>query len=103
MPHLWRLGSQVLRKVQFPVVLPALFASLRIAAPLAMIGALLAEWLATGNGLGYLMPRSMISFNNDQLWTAVFLVTAYSVALYSVFGAVERLVLTPFSDVADRP
>ena len=44
-----------LRKVQFPSALPALFASLRIAAPLALIGALLAEWLATGKGLGYLM------------------------------------------------
>ncbi len=47
-----------LRKVQFPSALPALFASARIAAPLALVGALLAEWLATGQGLGYLMLTS---------------------------------------------
>ena len=49
-----------LRKVQFPASLPALFASARIAAPLALVGALLAEWLATGKGLGYLMLQSRL-------------------------------------------
>ena len=51
--------------------LPALFASMRIAAPLALIGALLAEWLATGQGLGYMMLQSMTMFEIDQLWSAV--------------------------------
>lgn len=91
-------AGQTLRKVQLPVALPALFASLRIAAPLALIGALLAEWLATGDGLGYLMLEAMSWSNYDQLWTAVVLVTAYSIALYSVIGAVEKLVLTRFGD-----
>ena len=43
---------KTMRKAQFPNALPAVFASLRIAAPLALVGALLAEWLATGKGLG---------------------------------------------------
>jgi ABC-type nitrate/sulfonate/bicarbonate transport system permease component len=89
-------AGQTLRKVQLPVALPALFASLRIAAPLALIGALLAEWLATGQGLGSEMTRAISLFNNDKLWASVFLVTAYSVALYTLIGAVERLVLARF-------
>jgi ABC-type nitrate/sulfonate/bicarbonate transport system permease component len=40
--------AMTLWKVQVPSSLPALFASLRIAAPLALVGALLSEWLATG-------------------------------------------------------
>jgi ABC-type nitrate/sulfonate/bicarbonate transport system permease component len=87
---------QTLRKVQIPVALPALFASLRIAAPLALVGALLAEGLATGDGLGWLMTESRNSFHIEQLWSAVFLVTAYSVVLYTVIGAVERTVLARF-------
>ncbi len=45
--------SATLRKVRFPGALPALFASLRIAAPLALVGALLAEYdpLLFGPGL----------------------------------------------------
>jgi ABC-type nitrate/sulfonate/bicarbonate transport system permease component len=88
---------QTLRKVQLPVALPALFASLRIAAPLALVGALLAEGLATGDGLGWLMAESRVQFQIEQLWAAVLLVTAYSVALYSLIGAAERLVLTRFA------
>jgi ABC-type nitrate/sulfonate/bicarbonate transport system permease component len=87
---------QTLRKVQLPIALPALFASLRIAAPLALVGALLAEGLATGDGLGWLMSEARNSFQIEQLWSAVFLVTAYSVALYTVIGAAERLVLARF-------
>ena len=76
-----------LRKVQFPASLPALFASLRIAAPLALIGALLAEWLATGQGLGYMMLRSMSMFEIDQLWSCVAIVTVGSVVLYGIISA----------------
>ena len=88
--------ATTLKKAQFPAALPALFASLRIAAPLALIGALLAEWLATGNGLGYLMLKSGTTFNTDQLWAAAALITTFSVLLYGVISAVESSVLARF-------
>ncbi len=87
-----------LRRVQLPNALPALFASLRIAAPLALVGGLLAEWLATGDGLGYLMLESISTFKIDQLWSGVALVTTYSVVLYYGIASVERLVLARFGD-----
>jgi ABC-type nitrate/sulfonate/bicarbonate transport system permease component len=87
-----------LRKVQLPSALPAVFASLRIAAPLALIGALLAEWLATGRGLGYLMLQSETLSNYNLLWAATVLVTAYSVFLYTAISGVEKRVLARFSD-----
>ena len=87
-----------LRKVQLPSALPAVFASLRIAAPLALIGALLAEWLATGRGLGYLMLQSETLSNYNLLWAATVLVTAYSVFLYTAISGVEQRVLVRFSD-----
>jgi ABC-type nitrate/sulfonate/bicarbonate transport system permease component len=87
-----------LRKVQLPSALPSVFASLRIAAPLALIGALLAEWLATGRGLGYLMLQSETLSNYNLLWAATVLVTAYSVFLYTAISGVEKRVLVRFSD-----
>jgi len=86
-----------LRKVQFPSALPALFASMRIAAPLAVTGALLAEWLATGKGLGSLMISSINTFETDRLWSAVVIVTLGSVFLYSVISGVESVVLTRYA------
>jgi ABC-type nitrate/sulfonate/bicarbonate transport system permease component len=87
-----------LRKVQFPSALPAVFASLRIAAPLALIGALLAEWLATGHGLGGLMLETESLSEYNMLWAATVLVTAYSVFLYTAISGVEKRVLVRFGD-----
>jgi ABC-type nitrate/sulfonate/bicarbonate transport system permease component len=81
-----------LRKVQIPSALPALLGSLRIAAPLALVGALLAEWLATGKGLGYRILQLGALSDYNGLWTRVFFVTLYSVLLYRGIGLVERIV-----------
>jgi ABC-type nitrate/sulfonate/bicarbonate transport system permease component len=89
-------------KVQIPSSLPALFASLRIAAPLALVGALLAEWLATGQGLGYSIIQASALSDYNGLWSRVALVTMYSVVLYKAIGGVEGLVLRKFSGIAPR-
>ena len=86
-----------LTKVQFPAAFPALFASMRIAAPLAIIGALLAEWLATGKGLGYMMLQSMSMFEIDQLWSCVAIVTFASVVLYGIISSIENVVLSRYA------
>ena len=96
--HAYGAGSAVtVRKVQFPWALPSLFASARIAAPLALIGALLAEWLATGKGLGYLMLQSMAMFEIDRVWASVAIVTIASVILYNIISAVESSVLAKYA------
>jgi len=91
----------MLWKAQLPGALPALFASLRVAAPLALVGAVLAEFLVTAKGLGYLLETSMASSVYNQLWAAVVLVTVYSIILYSVIAAIEKVVLRRFGAVAD--
>jgi ABC-type nitrate/sulfonate/bicarbonate transport system permease component len=90
---------KTLRKVQLPNALPAIFASLRIAAPLALVGALLAEWLATGHGLGYLMLQAGSLSNYNMLWAAAALATAFSMILYTSISGVEKLVLARFADI----
>jgi len=90
---------KTLRKVQLPNALPAIFASLRIAAPLALVGALLAEWLATGQGLGYLMLQSGTLSNYNLLWTSAAVATAFSMILYAVISGIEKQVLLRYADV----
>ncbi len=83
-----------LRKVGLPSALPALFASIRLSLPAALVGALLAEWLATGDGLGYRMQRDITSFRSADLWSAVVLVTLCSLTLYTLAGLVEQAMLS---------
>jgi ABC-type nitrate/sulfonate/bicarbonate transport system permease component len=86
-----------LLKVQFPTALPALFAAARVSAPLALVGALLAEWLSTGQGLGYLMLQSVTTFELDRMWAAVTIVTFASIVLYTAVSAVEQLTLARYA------
>jgi ABC-type nitrate/sulfonate/bicarbonate transport system permease component len=90
-----------LRKVQLPSALPALFASIRIAAPLALVGALLAEWLLTGKGLGYLMLTAQYGYDYDLMWAAAAITTFSAIVLYGLVASVEQVVLTRFSNDPD--
>jgi sulfonate transport system permease protein len=83
----------VVRKVRLLYALPAFFASARIAGPAAIGGAILAEWLATGKGLGNVLTVSYSASNFNVLWSGAVLIVAVSVGLYGLIGVVEGLVL----------
>jgi ABC-type nitrate/sulfonate/bicarbonate transport system permease component len=86
-----------IRKVQIPSALPSLFASLRVAAPLALVGALLSEWLATGEGMGAEILRAGANSEYAGVWTRVVLVTMYSIILYKIIGGIEARVLARYA------
>jgi sulfonate transport system permease protein len=86
-------------KVRLPSALPSLFSSARIAAPGALLGAVLAEWLSTGQGLGYLMLESSTESLFTQLWAGVVLITVAAVIIYALVGVIETPVLKRFGPV----
>lgn len=86
----------VLRKLQVPYAVPSLFTAARIAAPGALLGAILAEWLATGHGLGYIMVTSSSESQYSMLWATIVLITVVSVVLYNAVSVVERSVADRF-------
>lgn len=83
-----------MRKVRLLYALPAFFASARIAAPAAIGGATLAEWLATGKGLGSLLVVSYSGSDFNTLWAGAVLIVAVSVALYGAVSVLEGIVLS---------
>lgn len=85
-------GVTVMRMVRVPAALPALFSSVRIAIPGAIGGALLAEWLATGNGLGYGIVSAIGRSDNTFVWACVVAITVSSLVLYGLASIVEQAV-----------
>ncbi len=85
-----------IRKIRFPYALPALFASARIAVPAAIAGATLAEWLATGRGLGNLIVVSYTNSQFNTLWAATVVIVVVAVAVYALVGMLETLVRSRF-------
>jgi sulfonate transport system permease protein len=71
-----------------------------VAAPLAILGALLAEWLATGDGIGNYMVTAKGTARYTAVWASVAVVTVVSVALYGVAATVESSVARRFTDAS---
>ena len=69
--------------------LPSVFAAAKIAMPGAILGAVLAEWLLTGDGIGHLMAASLINSDFSTLWASVAIVSAVSLVLYEIVGSLE--------------
>ncbi|MDQ0935623.1 ABC transporter permease [Streptomyces turgidiscabies] len=90
-------GWTVARKVMLPSAVPAFFASARVGVPGALIGAMLAEWLSTGQGLGYAMLKDSSTFDYDHLWASVAVLTAVSALCYNVIAALETVALARFA------
>ena len=87
----------VLLRAQLPAMVPALFASARIAVPTVVLAATVAEWLATGSGIGNLMVLTYTTSNYSMLWSCVVVLTLVSAGGYAVVGGVERIVLSRFA------
>lgn len=88
--------AMALRKVDLPSALPALFAAIRISVPGAITGALIAEWLATGEGVGYAVVSALGRARNTEVWALVVTITVVSLVLYTVAQVVESFVLARF-------
>jgi ABC-type nitrate/sulfonate/bicarbonate transport system permease component len=83
-----------LRTVALPASLPSFWAAVRISVPGALTGALLAEWLATGDGIGSMIQTAYSQVQFSLVWSSVVVVTAVSLVLYNVVQVVETVVLT---------
>ena len=62
-----------------------------------MIGAVLAEWPATGQGMGYGMLQGANSFNYVGIWASVALLAGVPVLVYYVIAVLESAVLARFA------
>lgn len=92
-------GSTVamLRKAAIPGALPSVMAAARLAVPASMTGAMIAEWLATGEGLGGYISRSVGSFGYDVVWAGAALVTVFTMVSYTAVDIVEAIVRRRYS------
>lgn len=83
-----------LRMVSIPAALPYLFAATRLTVPRALLGVMIAEWLATGTGLGNLLNQSRGYLDYGMIWTVAAVSVCISVAFYYLVLAFERRTLT---------
>ncbi|WP_040949142.1 ABC transporter permease [Gorillibacterium massiliense] len=80
-------------KLRFPAALPGLFSGLKIAAPLAVTGAILVELMGAQHGIGVIMLRNLYYGPSHvyMFWSTVLTGALLGVFCYAVTGLAERL------------
>jgi len=98
---------QTLWRLRVPSALPYFFGGLRIASGLALIGAVVAEFVAgtggQGAGLAYQILLSGIQLNIPRLFAALVLITLAGVALFAATVWLSRLALARWHESEVTP
>ena len=81
---------QVFRYIQLPGSLPYIFSGMKVAAILAVAGAVVGEFVASERGLAYLMIQVQTSLDTAAMFMAVILLTLLGLALYLVVLGLEH-------------
>ncbi len=81
---------EVFKYLRAPSALPYIFAALKISAPLALIGAVVAEWTGASGGLGQSMWLAYANLNLPYLFAAIFILAAIGMLLYRTSVWLER-------------
>ena len=89
--------ARQLRLISLPWALPYLCAAARLAAPRAFLGVMIAEWLATGTGVGNLLNESRGTLDYGLIWSVAVAAIVIAVALHAVVAAIERTVLRRYA------
>jgi ABC-type nitrate/sulfonate/bicarbonate transport system permease component len=85
---------QILRRVEAPTALPFTFSGAKIAAAIAPIGAVFAEWAGSSAGLGHLILQDNAQLEVARRFAAVAVLSAIALALFGLLALAERRVVS---------
>lgn len=87
-------AGQIFRKLEFPAALPVFMAGLKIGATLAVIGALVGEFVQPqSRGLGFLLIMARQSFKTDLVFVILLTLATIALSLYGLVALLEKRVL----------
>lgn len=77
-------------KLKIPTALPYFFSAIKMAIPMSIIGAAIAEWLGAQSGLGYFSKRMMTQLDGAGVFAPIVLLSAVAMAVVAVVNLVEK-------------
>jgi NitT/TauT family transport system permease protein len=82
---------QTFIRFRLPNSLPVFFAGLKVGVTLAVIGALVGEFVGAGSGLGHLTVIAMGSLNTELVFASIIVMAVIGVAMYVAVEILERI------------
>jgi len=84
---------QVFAKVQFPAALPFIFSGAKVAVTLAVIGAVIGEFVGSVGGLGNLLLTANSQLDGPLAWAALVWLSVLGILLFAAVAAAEKLMI----------
>lgn len=84
-------GFRTFFKIRLPHALPEIFTGLKVGAALSATAAVVAEFVASDRGLGYLLLQYNGDLNTRMVFAAIILLSAIGVAIYFMAELLERI------------
>jgi NitT/TauT family transport system permease protein len=84
---------QILLKIRFPTALPAMFAGMKVAISLALVGAIAGEFVASQVGLGYVIMIAQGMFQTKRVFVSILLLGILGTILFYAVALVERILV----------
>ena len=93
---------QIYTMAKIPAALPALLSGLKVAATYSVSGAVVGEWIASKEGLGYYLLRVKNNYMLDKVFACVVVIVLLSLAMNGLIRAAQYL-LTPHTRKESKP
>lgn len=84
---------QTFTRLEIPAALPVLMTGLKTSATLAVIGAVVGEFVVASAGLGHWVQVARDSYDTPLVYVAILLLTLLALSLYGAVSLLERRVL----------
>jgi NitT/TauT family transport system permease protein len=84
---------QMIWLLEVPAALPTLLAGLKVGATLAVIGAVVGEFVASDRGLGYLLKQGQQLYDTPLIFVGIGTLMLLAQSLYGIVALIERLLL----------
>lgn len=84
---------QVFVKIQFPAALPFIFAGAKVAVTLAVVGAVIGEFVGSLSGLGNLLLTANSQLDSSLAWAALIWLSGLGILLFGAVALAERFVI----------
>ncbi|MCW5692981.1 MAG: ABC transporter permease [Pseudolabrys sp.] len=84
---------QIFLKLRLPAGLPNIFAGLKVATTLAVVGATISEWVGASEGIGYLIAQDTAQINTTRVFASLVVLGAFGMAFFAAVGVAERLAM----------
>ena len=81
---------KIMMRVRLPAALPQIFAGLKVAICMSVVGAIVGEFVGADKGLGYVLLTATGTLDGTLVWAALVILIILGVALYQIIARIER-------------